>query len=301
MKKIKIFIDGREGTTGLGIFRRIQTRGDFELITLPDEYRKDPEKRKVAINSADAVVLCLPDEAARQAVDMIENPNTVIFDASTAHRTDPGWVYGLPELSVEQYEKIKKSKRIAVPGCHASGFICLVAPLVKVSLISADTKLTCHSITGYSGGGKKMIAQYESENRPQFLDAPRQYGISQNHKHLPEMVKYTGLSCAPIFCPIVADFYSGMLVTVPLFAGDLNGTAEDIRRLYKEKYNGKMNIEYVDSMDENGFVNSSSLSGSDKMQVTVSGNSERILLMARYDNLGKGASGAAMQLLNIRL
>lgn len=301
MAKKKIFIDGREGTTGLGIASRIENRSDVELILLSDEERKDPSARKRAINQSDITILCLPDSAARESVSLCENEKTIILDASTAHRTAPGWVYGLPELSPEQAEKIKNSKRIAVPGCHASGFIVLVAALIREGILKKSALLTCHSITGYSGGGKKMIAQYEADNPPVFLAAPRQYGLSQSHKHLPEMVHITGLENAPIFCPIVSDFYSGMLVTVPIFPAflEIGKTIQDIKNVFKKAYDGSMNIEYVEAISENGFVNSNTLSGTDKMQVSVSGNDERIILMARYDNLGKGASGAAAQCLDI--
>lgn len=299
MNKKKVFIDGREGTTGLGIFSRLENREDIELILLPDETRKDPEARKKAINESDITILCLPDAAAKESVSLCNNDNTIILDASTAHRTAEGWVYGLPELSGEQAEKIKTAKRIAVPGCHASGFIVLVEPLVKNGIISKDELLCCHSVTGYSGGGKKMIAAYEADGLPEKLWAPRQYGLTQNHKHLPEMVHITGLTNAPAFCPIVSSFYSGMLVTVPIFKSMLKDgmTVEDIKDVFKKQYDGSMNIEYIDDMSDEGFANSNTLSGTDKMQVSVSGNDERILLMARYDNLGKGASGAAVQCL----
>lgn len=301
MNKIKIFIDGREGTTGLKIFSRLENRSDIELIILPENERKDQSARKKAINESDVTILCLPDSAAKESVSLCENPKTVILDASTAHRTNPAWVYGFAELDENQAEKIKTAKRIAVPGCHASGFISLVAPLVKKGVIGKDTYLCCHSITGYSGGGKKMIASYEDENRKDNLSAPRQYGLLQNHKHLPEMVQKTGLDFAPAFCPIVSDFYSGMLVTVPIFKSMLkNGaTAETIKDIYKKQYDGSMNVLFVEDMAQDGFVNSNTLSGTDKMEVAVCGNDERILLLARYDNLGKGASGAAVQCLEL--
>ncbi len=298
----KIFIDGKAGTTGLRIYERLENRADIELITLSEELRKDPAARKAAINSADVAFLCLPDAAAKESVAMVENPNTVIIDTSTAHRTSLEFAYGFPELSKELAEKIKNSKRIAVPGCHASGFISLVYPLLKNGLIAADTKLTCHSITGYSGGGKKMIEEYESEGRDPLLGAPRQYGLTQEHKHLKEMKAITGLENAPIFCPIVSDFYSGMVVTVPLFASDLKEgvTPADIKALYAKTYTGPI-VHYTDAMDESGFISGAGMSLKDSMQVTVLGNDERILLVARYDNLGKGASGAAIQNLNIVL
>lgn len=303
LNKIKLFIDGREGTTGLGIMQRLESREDVELIILPEEDRKSPEARKKAINESDVTILCLPDSAAKESVSLCENENTVILDASTAHRTKEGWVYGLPELEEGQAEKIKNAKRIAVPGCHASGFISLVAPLVKEGVIGEDALLCCHSITGYSGGGKKMIADYEGDQRVERLSAPRQYGLTQYHKHIPEMVHMTGLSNAPVFCPIVSDFYSGMLVTVPLFKSMLkNGaTAETVKEILKNHYDGSMNIAYKDDISEGGFADSNTLSGTDKMEISVSGNEDRILLMARYDNLGKGASGATVQCLQLVL
>lgn len=301
LAKIRVFIDGREGTTGLGIFSRLENRDDIEVTVLPEETRKSVEARKKAINESDITILCLPDSAAKESVSLAENPDTVILDASTAHRIADGWVYGLPELCAEQKEKIASSKRIAVPGCHASGFISLVYPLVEKGVIGKDALLCCHSVTGYSGGGKKMIAEYEADEKAKKLETPRQYGLSQTHKHLPEMTKITGLHNPPVFCPIVSDFYSGMLVTVPLFQSQLqNGaTAEAVKAIYKEKYNGSMNIEYCEDMADSGFLDSNTLSGQDKMQIGVFGNEERILLTARYDNLGKGASGAAVQCLDL--
>ncbi len=298
----KIFIDGKAGTTGLRIYERLENRNDIEIITLSEELRKDPEARKQAINSADVVFLCLPDAASIEAVAMVENDNTVIIDTSTAHRTNPDWAYGFAELSKDFENKIKNGKRIAVPGCHASGFIALVHPLIEAGILSKDVLLTCHSLTGYSGGGKKMIAEYEDDNRDVLLGAPRQYGIAQSHKHLKEMVKISGLNNAPVFCPIVADFYSGMEVTVPLFGSMLQkgATVEDIKKIYAEKYNSEI-VKYVEDADEEGFLSSVKLGGKDSMEITVYGNDERIILVARYDNLGKGASGAALECLNIVL
>lgn len=298
----KVFIDGSAGTTGLRIFERLGEREDISLISLPEDKRKDIVARKEALNSADIAFLCLPDAAAIEAVSLVENPNTVIIDTSTAHRTQEGWTYGFPELSSEQEQAVINSKRIAVPGCHASGFIALVYPLIKAGIISSETLLSCHSITGFSGGGKSMIADYNAEDREESLSSPRQYGITQNHKHLKEMRTVTGLKNAPIFCPIVSDFYSGMEVTVPLFASQLNDgyTVEDIRKTYKEKYSGDI-VRYSDNIDENGFIASNSLSFMDSMQITVAGNEERILLIARYDNLGKGASGAAVECMNLSM
>lgn len=297
----KVFIDGSAGTTGLRIYERIANREDVELIVLPDAVRKDPQARKNAINSADVVFLCLPDDAAREAVSFVENENVTVIDASTAHRTLEGWAYGFPELSKNHEEKITKSKRIAVPGCHASGFIALVYPLIEAGYLDKDALLTCHSITGYSGGGKKMIAEYEDENRNPLLDAPRQYALGQQHKHLKEMKAICGLENAPIFCPIVSSFYSGMTVTVPLFASMLKkGSVEDIKALYKAKYTSEF-VQYVEQADEGGLLSGLANSQKDSMKVTVAGNEDRILLIASYDNLGKGASGAAIECMNIAI
>ena len=298
----KIFIDGKAGTTGLRIYERLSQREDIEIILLLDDERKDPAARKKALNSADIAFLCLPDDAAREAVAMIENESVTVIDTSTAHRTLDGWCYGFPELSDELDERLKSAKRIAVPGCHASGFIALVKPLIDNGFIDADELLTCHSITGYSGGGKKMIAYYESEERDSLLDAPRQYAITQQHKHLKEMQAITGLKNAPVFCPIVSDFYSGMTVTVPLFASQLKAgkTAADIKKLYAEKYNTDI-VSFYEAIDNGGFISAASLKMKDSMKITVAGNEERILLVALYDNLGKGASGAAIECMNIAL
>ena len=292
----KVFIDGSAGTTGLRIRERLAARADMEILTLPDEQRKDVSARKDALNSADVAFLCLPDAAAKEAASLIESDVTII-DTSTAHRTAEGWTYGFAELT-GQREKIAESRRIANPGCHASGFIVLIEPLVKAGLIAPDTALTCFSLTGYSGGGKSMIADYEAGDRDEALDSPRQYGLTQSHKHLPEMQKLCGLSLAPVFCPIVADFYSGMEVTVSLFAKDLHGTAAEIKALYAERYHGPI-VQYVEPPE--GMLASNALAGLDRMEVTVTGNDERILLVSTFDNLGKGASGAAIQNMNIRL
>ena len=297
----KVFIDGKAGTTGLRIYERLSERTDIELMLLPEEKRKDIEARREMLNTCDIAFLCLPDAAAIEAVGLIENEKVRVLDTSTAHRTDPGWAYGFPELSEAHREKIKNSNRIAVPGCHASGFISLVYPLIEAGAISKDTLLTCHSLTGYSGGGKKMIAEYESPEPDVALASPRQYGLTQNHKHLKEMKAITGINSFPAFCPIVADYYSGMLVTVPLFKEQLNGvTLQDIKEIYSKKYASDM-VSFKDEIGEDGFICSNKLSFNDSMEIFVQGNEDRILLMSRYDNLGKGASGAAIQNMNILL
>lgn len=295
----KVFIDGSAGTTGLRIHERLSADGSLSLIEISDELRKDMAARADCINRADVVFLCLPDAAAAEAVTLVNNPDTVIIDTSTAHRTAPGWTYGFPEL-YGMRQKIAKSKRIANPGCHASGFIALVEPLVRNGLISPDAKLSCFSLTGFSGGGKKMIADYEDPARAEALLAPRTYGIGQTHKHLPEMAAVCGLKNAPIFCPVVSSYYSGMEVVVELFASDLNGKADDVRSVYSQYYKDGL-VSFAESMDEGGFISASGLSGSDRMEVTVCGNNERIILVSRFDNLGKGASGAAIQNMNVVL
>ncbi len=295
-----VFIDGSAGTTGLRIHDRLAGREDIQLITLSDELRKDTAARKAALNQADIAFLCLPDKAAIEAVSLIENDHTVVLDTSTAHRTNPDWAYGFPELSPGHRKAVKTAKRIAVPGCHASGFIALVYPLIEAGILPKEALLTCYSLTGYSGGGKAMIADYAADDRSPLLDAPRQYALGQSHKHLPEMQAVTGLQNAPVFCPIVGDFYSGMEVTVPLFAAQLNPgkTVEDIRRILANKYTGPL-VTYRDPITADGFLSAGDLSGKDSMAVGVAGNEERILLTAVYDNLGKGASGAALECMNL--
>ncbi len=294
----KVFIDGSAGTTGLRIRQRLEGRKELELLTLPEELRKDASARKEAMNSADIVFLCLPDAAAIEAVSLVENPGTSVIDTSTAHRTSPGWVYGFPELVGK--EKIASASRIANPGCHASGFIALVRPLTEAGLLAKDAALSCFSLTGYSGGGKSMIAQYEDPARDPLLDAPRQYALGQQHKHLKEMAVLCSLTKAPIFCPIVADFYSGMEVTVPLFAHQLKGSVGEIKAAYRAAYTGRL-VRFGEGCDESGFLSAKAYAGCDDMEISVTGNEERILLTARFDNLGKGASGAAIQNMNIRL
>lgn len=295
----RVFIDGSAGTTGLRIRERLAAREDIALIVLPEELRKDPAARKEALNSCDAAFLCLPDPAAIEAVGMVENPDVTILDTSTAHRTDPRFAYGFPELSANHRNAVVSASRIAVPGCHASGFIALVYPLIEAGILSEDEKLAFFSLTGYSGGGKKMIAEYEDETRDPLLNAPRQYALGQTHKHLKEMAAVTGLKNFPLFSPIVADFYSGMEVTVPLFASQINATPDEIKGIYVAKYNSPM-VKFVEQAGEDGFLSAAKLSGLDCMEISVNGNADRILLTARYDNLGKGASGAAIECMNLR-
>ncbi len=294
----KVFIDGSAGTTGLKIVDRLSSRKDLQLITLPEELRKDVDARKQAINQADVVFLCLPDVASIEAVSLIENDNVRVIDTSTAHRTADGWEYGFPELFGRR-ERILNAKRIANPGCHASGFIALIEPLVRNGIIDKSVNLSCFSITGYTGGGKKMIAEYENA-LPTLYKAPRQYGLSQEHKHLPEMSVISGLDNLPAFCPIVAPFACGMEVTVPLFKKDVKGGINAIKEIYKGQYTGKI-VHYDENSDETGFLSANAFSGRDDMQISVFGNEDRILLVSRFDNLGKGASGAAIQNMNILL
>ncbi|MBR5549681.1 MAG: N-acetyl-gamma-glutamyl-phosphate reductase [Kiritimatiellae bacterium] len=297
----RVFIDGSAGTTGLRIRERLSSRADLELVVLPDEVRKDVSARRDALNSCDVAFLCLPDAAAIEAVSLVESPNTVIIDTSTAHRTSDGWEYGFPEL-VGRRAAIAKSKRIANPGCHASGFIALVEPLVRAGIVAKDEKLSAFSLTGYSGGGKKMIAEYgelgTGNGERDLLAGGRQYALGQSHKHLPEMVKVCGLDAAPCFSPIVVPHYSGMEVTVPLFDRDLAA----IKACYRDYYQfGLVSFADDPAAAEGGFLSSAGLSGRDSLEVSAYGNGERVVLVARFDNLGKGASGAAIQNMNLVL
>lgn len=299
----RIFIDGSAGTTGLRIRERLASRRDLEVIALPEELRKDVSARKDALNSADVAFLCLPDAAAIEAVSLVENQNTVVIDTSTAHRVNPAWDYGFPELAGRR-ERIAVSKRIANPGCHASGFIALVEPLVRAGLVARDAKLSAFSLTGYSGGGKKMIAEYEGEKVDGevvkgMYSGGRQYALAQTHKHLPEMVKVCGLDFAPVFSPIVVPHLSGMEVTVGLFGVD----PEALKACYRAAYAQGGLVRFVEdpAAAEGGFLSSETLSGKDALEVSVYGNAERTILVARFDNLGKGASGAAIQNMNLAI
>ena len=299
----KVFIDGSAGTTGLRIRERLSARKDLELITLAEEVRKDPLARKEALNAADVAFLCLPDAAAIEAAAMVENPETVVIDTSTAHRCNPDWTYGFPEIQLSTLNsKLSTSaKRIANPGCHASGFIALVAPLVQKGLLAPSAALSAFSLTGYSGGGKKMIAEYEGEKVGGCEGEKaggRQYALGQVHKHLPEMVKYCGLEKAPVFSPIVVPHLSGMEVTVMLNGGDLAAIKECYREFYGESTGL---VRFSEALDDGGFISSAALSGRDDMLVGAYGNDERIILVSLFDNLGKGASGAAIQNMNLAL
>lgn len=300
MSKTKVFIDGSAGTTGLRIFDRLSARADIELIEIEEKYRKDLASRKEAIESADVAFLCLPDTASIEIVGALGNSSTKILDTSTAHRTNPAWAYGFPELSKDFREKILASDKIAVPGCHASGFCAIVKPLIDSGIIAPDYPIVCTSVTGYSGGGKSMIADYESPDRDFELDSPRQYGLTQKHKHLPEMKSICGLDYEPCFSPIVADFYSGMTVSIPLSKRLLakNVSAKDIHKVFAEHYANQKLIS-VRAFGEGTMLSTNSKSGKDSMEIIVTGNDDRILIASTFDNLGKGASGAAIQCFNL--
>ena len=301
---VKIFIDGQAGTTGLRIHERLADRNDLTMITLTEETRKDPEARRAAILESDVTFLCLPDDAAREAVALAGDADVRIIDASTAHRTNPDWAYGFPELSPEHREKICHSKRVAVPGCYASGFASLVYPMVHSGLLPKDYPVQCFAMSGYSGAGRKAIAVYESKDRAPEFDAPREYALSQQHKHLKEMTKITGLQRTPLFSPMVCDYYSGMIVTLPLYTDLLNGkpSLQEVQEKLAAFYEGEPFIQVMPlgSEDEtNGFLAGNARSGWDGLEIFVTGNEDRILLSSRFDNLGKGASGAAIQCMNI--
>ena len=302
--KTKIFIDGSEGTTGLRIHERFAGRDDVEILPIASELRKDVGERKRLINESDITFLCLPDASARESVSLIENENVRIIDTSTAHRTQEGWAYGFPELSGEFRERIAKGKRIAVPGCYATGFISLVYPLIRSDILPKDYPVATFAMSGYSGAGKKAIAVYESEDRAPEFDAPREYALSQQHKHLKEMTKITGLQRTPLFSPMVCDYYSGMIVTLPLYTDLLNGkpSLQEVQEKLAAFYEGEPFIQVMPLGKEeetNGFLAGNARSGWDGLEIFVTGNEDRILISSRFDNLGKGASGAAIQCMNI--
>ena len=302
MNKPKVYIDGKEGTTGLQIYERLGNRDDIELLLIDEDKRKDTEERRKFLNAADLVFLCLPDAAAIEAVSLIDNPNTRVIDASTAHRTNPDWDYGFPELSAQHLENIKKSKRVANPGCHATGFIACVYPLVAMGILPADALLSSFSLTGYSGGGKKMIAQYESADKEADLFAPCPYGMGQGHKHLPEMQAVCGLAHKPVFSPIVDDYYKGMATTVPLHMSQLKGvaTVAEVREKLQAYYAGQKMVT-VSAAADTAKIYGNAKAGQDTLEIIVAGNDEQFTVTALFDNLGKGASGAAVQNMNIML
>ena len=296
----KVFIDGNQGTTGLRLYDRLKERDDIKIITIDEDLRKDKDERRRLINMSDIAFLCLPDDASRESVSLCDNENTVIIDTSTAHRTLPEWAYGFPELSGSHRSKIKNSKRIAVPGCHASGFISIVYPLIASGIMPKDYPCVCHSLTGYSGGGKKMINQYENE-KTNDLFAPRQYGLSQNHKHLKEMKAITGLESEPIFTPIADDYYSGMSTSVPVFTRLLGGvTLREVHDMFSQFYSDAKLISVL-PLSDTAFISANEMSGKDSMKIFISGNDDRIFITSIFDNLGKGASGAAVQCMNISM
>lgn len=304
---VKVYIDGQEGTTGLKILERFNGRTDIEILKIDPEKRKDSAERKKLINASDFTILCLPDAASIEAVSFIENENTRIIDASTAHRTNPEWAYGFPELSPEHREKIKISKRVAVPGCYASGFLSMAYPLIKSGILPSDYPVTVHAVSGYSGAGKKGIAQYEDENRTKEFDTPRQYALTQSHKHLPEMQVISGLAYKPMFNPYVCDYFAGMVVSLPLHTRLLSKkvTPADVKAMFDEQYKGSNFIKVTElngsDILTNGFIGANELEGTNNMEIIVSGNDDQILVCSRLDNLGKGASGAAVQCLNIMM
>lgn len=306
---VKVFIDGKEGTTGLKIFERFANRGDIEILQIDEDKRKNPSEKAKMINASDVTFLCLPDAAAIESANLCTNPKTVIIDASTAHRTNPAWAYGFPELDKSFREKIQTSARIAVPGCYASGFIAIAYPLVKLGVLPKDYPVVVHAVSGYSGAGKKTIALYESENRNPELDSPRLYALTQNHKHLPEMKIISDLDYEPIFNPYVCDYFQGMTVSVGLHTRLLakKYSAHDIWEILREHYEMQNShfVKVVGFMGEDvlseQFIATNTLADTNNMQIFVCGNDERIVITSRFDNLGKGASGAAVQCLNIRL
>lgn len=301
--KTKVYIDGQSGTTGLQIYDRIGQREDLELLRIPEELRHDPDERKKYLNSADIVFLCLPDEGAREAVSFIDNPNVRVIDASTAHRTNPDWTYGYPELSKAQREAIRTSKRVANPGCHATGFISTTAPLVAMGVIPKDYPMSCYSLTGYSGGGKKMIAEYEADGRSELLDAPGIYGLNLHHKHLPEMQTVTGLAYPPVFMPVVDDYYKGMATTIMLQNRLLPSqpSAEEICAKLADYYRDEHFVSVVPFGENDSKLYANKLAGTNRLEIVVCGHEEQTTVTALFDNLGKGASGAAVQNMNIML
>lgn len=302
-----MFVDGQHGTTGLKIRERLNGRKDIEVLEIPEEKRKDPETRKKLINEADIVFLCLPDDAARESVSLIKNSSVCVIDGSTAHRVAEGWVYGLLELKKEQRTLIKKSRRITVPGCHATGFVLMLYPLVAQGIVAPDYPVSCHAVAGYSGGGKAMISDYENKSAPDYIKNPRPYALALNHKHVPEMTKIVGLTRPPIFAPTVVNVYNGEIISIPLVAEHLEKqfSAVDIREALAEYYTGERFVKVMpyppDDYLKNGFLTFTDCNGTNNLEIFVFGGKDRILISARFDNLGKGASGAAVQNMNLML
>lgn len=301
----KVFIDGQAGTTGLRIKDRLLKRDDIELLIIDEDKRKDRDEIKRFINDSDITFLCLPDNAAMEAVSLLdkENKNTKIIDASTAHRTNPLWAYGFPELSETLKQRIETNQLIANPGCYASGFNAIVAPLISNGIISADYPLTCFAVSGYSGAGNKAIAQYENPDRDTELDSPRQYALAQNHKHLKEMVAVSGLVQMPIFSPMICDYKCGMVVSIPLFTNMMNKkcSLKDLRDVLAEHYEGKKAVKVRPVGFTDNMIGANTFYGRDDMEIEVNGNNDRMVITSRFDNLGKGASGAAIQCMNLSL
>ena len=307
MAQYKVFVDGQEGTTGLEINQRLQKRDDIEILSIENEKRKDTGERSKYINNADIVFLCLPDDAAREAVSLITNPATRVIDGSTAHRTHDGWAYGIPELSIQHRKAIENSKRVSVPGCYASGFNIVMYPLVKEGIVPADYPITCHAVTGYSGGGRRLIEIFESEKNKQKLNSPCFYSLSLHHKHLPEMQKHSGLAGYPLFTPIISNYYRGMSVAIPLYTDMLSKktTAAELSTFYHAYYEGQTFVKVFPAESQNefewGYLNAESCNYTNNIEILVFGNDRQILVTSRLDNLGKGASGAAIQNMNIML
>ena len=300
-------MDGQEGTTGLEIFQHLESRQELEVLRINSDLRKNAEEQRRLINSADIVFLCLPDEAAMESVSLVENAHTCIIDASTAHRTDPNWVYGIPELNKTQRDRIRESRRISVPGCHATGFVVAMAPLVVSGIVPAEYPISCFSLTGYSGGGKKLISYYENEQGSDAAEAPRMYALELQHKHLPEMACHTGLNRPPVFTPVLANIYKGLVVSIPLQTTFLSGkpSAQEIHEILDERYRGERFIQVMPFGGEgtlnDGYLVPTGCNITNRLELYIFGHQSQAVVLARLDNLGKGASGAAIQCMNIYL
>lgn len=299
----KVFIDGSQGTTGLKIFKRFENRDDIQLLKIDEDKRKDTKERAKMINQSDITFLCLPDAASIEAVKLVENDNVKIIDTSTAHRTNPEWAYGFAELDESFRNNIKNSNRIAVPGCYASGFISIVYPLIKSGILPADYPITCYAMSGYTGAGKKGIAQYENSEVDEELNSPRQYALTQQHKHLKEMKEISGLQRVPFFAPHICNYPCGMVVSIPIFTDMLNKqiTKNEMQQLFASHYHDEKFVKVRELGYSENMIGANNFDGRDDMEIEINGNDERILITSRFDNLGKGASGAAIQCMNIAL